>query len=199
VDLMIALAVRFVRIRSDLRPAPWHLAELDDLTVIDRRIAPIERVDDAERTAGASPAPPLGALGEAASVGVPLSLLSRDQVAAVHAAALGGPVVLTPWRGVVIPGAAAGIPALSAAGLIVDDDSVWSQLTACVGAPGCAKSAISTRAMATELAARMATPPSRPVHLSGCPRRCGAPSTAHLDLVAPESTDQALALIERTS
>jgi precorrin-3B synthase len=106
-------------------------------------------------------------------------------------------VVLTPWRGLVIPGAAAALPALSSAGLIVNDDSVWSQLTACVGAPGCAESAISTRSMATGIAAQLAVPLAHPVHLSGCPRRCGAPATTHLDLVAPESTTRALALIEQ--
>jgi precorrin-3B synthase len=197
VNLMVALAVRFVRLRQDLRPAPWHLGELHDLTVIDRRIAPVGRLESGPRRVPTSPAPPLGARGHAASVGVPLSLLSRGQVTAIHAAAGGGPVVLTPWRGVVIPGAAAALPALSSAGLTVDDESIWSQLTACVGAPGCAKSAISTRAMATEIAARLAVPVAHPVHLSGCPRRCGAPSTAHLDLVAPESAARALALIQQ--
>jgi precorrin-3B synthase len=79
--------------------------------------------------------------------------------------------------------------------LVVDDRSVWSQLTACIGAPGCAKSAISTRELATGMASSLTMRPRLPVHLSGCARRCGAPASAHVDLVAPSSLASALAQI----
>ena len=46
------------------------------------------------------------------------------------------------------------------------------------------------RALATALADR--EPLARPVHISGCRRRCGAPNHDHLDLVAP-ALDEALA------
>lgn len=193
VALIISLARRFLELREDLSPRPWHIAELTGVDELDPRI---HRID-------AQPAPgcplPLGALGNAASVIVPLSLLSSDQVEAVFRATDGGPVVITPWRGLVLPGAAGSLPALAEAGLVVDDASVWSQLTACIGAPGCARSAISTQRMAAELAEMLPGPPVLPVHLSGCERRCGSPSGAHVDLVAPGSTAAALAEIERAS
>jgi precorrin-3B synthase len=186
---LIALAVAFLRARKAVEPAPWHVAELADLSEVDGRLRPV-------RAFGADGGPlPLGRLGDAASVSVPLSVLDRGQLAAVDRAAAGGPVVVTPWRGLVIPGAAAALRELAAAGLVVDDGSPWSQLTACVGAPGCARSAISTRAVAAALAAELTAPPRLPVHLSGCARRCGAPASPYVDLVAPASLPVALAAI----
>jgi precorrin-3B synthase len=70
--------------------------------------------------------------------------------------------------------------ALREAGLVLDPASPWSMITACVGSPGCAKSMIDTRAAAAGIARRM---PARPVHISGCDRRCGAPAIPHEELV----------------
>ena len=104
------------------------------------------------------------------------------QAAAVDEAAGGGPVVVTPWRTLIIPAAAAEIELLGAAGLITKSDSPWSKITACVGAPSCAKSVIDTRKLAGEIARRPAGP-ARLVHVSGCERRCGAPVAAHDEFV----------------
>jgi precorrin-3B synthase len=125
---------------------------------------------------------PLGAIGGAASVHVPLALLTTAQAAAVETYAA-GPVVITPSRRLVLPNAADHLPELVAAGLVDDAASPWSAISACVGAPHCAKSLISTRAYATALA-RTGSPLPR-THVSGCERRCGAPTGDHRDLVAP--------------
>ncbi len=127
---------------------------------------------------------PVGVIGDHAGVVVPLGFLTPEQLAAVHAAAGNGPVVVTPWRGLVIPYAAGRVPELAAAGLVVDDASPWTLITACVGAPYCAKARMETLAAARELAGRSGTTALRRTHLSGCERRCGAPTTAHVDLVA---------------
>ena len=111
---------------------------------------------------------------------MPLGLLAPEQVAAVARVAP-GPVVITPWRGLVIPGGAAGLPQLVAAGLVADSASPWSLITACVGAPHCARAAGSTRTFASELAEGGSV--VRRVHVSGCERRCGAPAVDHLDLL----------------
>ena len=50
--------------------------------------------------------PPRRAVGDHLVVDVPLGLLSPAQVDAVHAAVGGGPVVVTPWRSLVLPDAA---------------------------------------------------------------------------------------------
>jgi precorrin-3B synthase len=130
--------------------------------------------------AAAEPRTPLGAIGSHLCAGVPLGYLTADQAAAISAAAAGGPVVITPWRSVVIPEAVKFAPLLRAAGLALHPVSPWSMITACVGSPGCAKSLIDTRTVAIELARQ---PPSRPVHISGCERRCGAPAVPHDEVV----------------
>jgi precorrin-3B synthase len=186
VGLMIELAHTFLSLRQSLTPPPWRVGEVAG------GIAPTR---DTGLDGGAETAVPLGVVGSSASVAVPLALLNRRQIEAIDQVAQGGPVVVTPWRGVVIPGAAASIELLAEAGLIVDEASAWSQLTACIGAPGCAKSLIDTQSLATRLAAALPAAPPVPVHLSGCERRCGAPATDHRDLVAPTSLDDALARV----
>lgn len=121
---------------------------------------------------------------------VPLGVLTPplQRALADAADADSGTVVLTPWRGVVV----AGIPAdrvervaasLTEAGLVLDPDSPWSRVSACVGSPGCAKSRGDTRSHAAGLVRRLTTSDvrddGRPVHVAGCERACGAPHTPH--------------------
>jgi precorrin-3B synthase len=129
---------------------------------------------------------PIGAVADAASVHVPLALLTPAQAATVEAYAP-GPVVITPSRGLVLPGAARHLPELGAAGMVDDPASAWSAISACVGAPACTSSLINTRAYAMALA-RSGSPVPR-THISGCKRRCGAPTGDHRDLVAPDAAD----------
>lgn len=132
---------------------------------------------------GAPMTTPLGAIEGHASVTVPLGRLRPEQVTVLAEVSSGGPVVITPWRGLVVPAAADRLPELSAAGLITDDDSVWTLLSACVGAPWCASGRADTQRWAMDLAASGGDLPR--THLSGCERRCGAPTGAYRDLVAP--------------
>ena len=144
------------------------------------------RVREIAPTAEPSPSPalttPLGAIDGHASVAAPLGHLTPTQVRAVRHVSGGGPIVITPWRGLIMPGAAGQLDRLAAAGLVIDDDSAWKLVTACVGAPWCASGRADTQAWATALAAEGT---SARTHLSGCERRCGAPAAQHLDLVAP--------------
>ena len=129
---------------------------------------------------------PLGVVAGAASIQVPLALLTPGQAATVEAYAP-GPVVITPSRGLVLSGAARHLPELVAAGMVDDPASPWSAISACVGAPSCQNSLINTRAYATALA-QSGSPVPR-THVSGCDRRCGAPAGDHRDLVAPDVFD----------
>jgi precorrin-3B synthase len=129
---------------------------------------------------------PLGAVAGAASVQVPLALLTPAQAAVVEARAPGS-VVITPSRGLVLSGAAHHLPELVAAGMVDEPASPWSAISACVGAPACQNSLINTRGYATALA-QAGSAVSR-THISGCERRCGAPTGDHRDLVAPDAFD----------
>ncbi|RSS92938.1 cobalamin biosynthesis protein CobG [Streptomyces sp. WAC05292] len=122
----------------------------------------------------------------ALSVLAPLGRLDTAQWRLL--AGLSGGMRLTPWRGVVVPGLAAGaadsaLAGLARAGLATAPESPWRSVTACTGRPGCAKALADVRADARAVAARATGP--LPVHWSGCERRCGHPrGTAWVDLVA---------------
>jgi precorrin-3B synthase len=174
VEMLLDLAQQFLA-ASQRSGGVWHVRDLPDWA---SRLQAVRTIELPHTTTGT----PLGAVAGAASVQVPLALLTPPQAATVKASAA-GPVVITPSRGLVLPGAARHLPSLVAAGLIDDPDSPWSTISACVGAPSCQKSLINTRAYATALA--QSGSPLRRTHISGCDRRCGAPAGDHLDLVAP--------------
>jgi len=134
-----------------------------------------------------TPEMPLGPVGAHAGVAVPLGLLTPQHVAAVQRISGSASVVITPWRGLVLPHAADRLADLAAAGLVVEDGSPWTMISACVGAPHCASGRIETLSLAGRLARAAATLPR--THRSGCERRCGAPNHDHLDLVAPTDAE----------
>jgi precorrin-3B synthase len=153
---------------------------------IARRMVREPRRPAVRRTRG-KPENPLGSVGAHAGAAVPLGLMTAEQVAAVHWISGGGPIVITPWRGLILPHAADRLADLATAGLIVQDGSPWSMISACVGAPYCASARIETLSLAKRLVQAAGTLPR--THLSGCERRCGAPNHDHLDLVAPTEAE----------
>lgn len=157
---MLSLARRFVEIRD----SAWHVRQLPGAgTELD----------------GGNPAThppgftmPYGDLGNALSVLVPLGILTPDMVAALPDRG----VVVTPWRGLVLPGRANPV-ALRQVGYELSDDSPWRRVTACTGAPGCSLAEGDTRASARRIVAEDAVE-SR-IHIAGCERVCGAPRSPH--------------------
>ncbi|MCZ7415266.1 MULTISPECIES: precorrin-3B synthase [unclassified Streptomyces] len=119
----------------------------------------------------------------------PLGLLTGSRWRALLDAAErdgSGEILLTPWRGVLVPGvprhrAAALLASLDAAGLVTDPGSPWIGVGACVGRPGCAKSLADVRA---DAAASLPPAPGLPVYWSGCERRCGRPQGTRIDVLA---------------
>lgn len=182
IEMMIGLARDFLTVREAAPDRPWHVRDVPEWCAARPGVTDVD-------LGPSNPTTALGVVGDAASVQVPLSLLTPAQTEAVASAAESDVVVITPWRGMVLPGAADGLSTLTDAGLVADHDSAWSRLTACVGAPGCASALIDTRSLAGGLVARGSTLPR--VHVSGCDRRCGAPAGDHLDLVAPITLDEA--------
>ncbi|SDV00302.1 precorrin-3B synthase [Microlunatus sagamiharensis] len=183
-EALVDLALRFVERRGDA----WHVRQLSE---------PLVEAGEGTETDLRLPSTPqpAGATGPHLVVDVPLGLLSPPQVEAVHAVADGGPVVVTPWRSLVLPDAAASRSALEAVGLVTDPDDAWSLVSACVGAPWCANGRSDTRTLAAQLV--RAGGPGVRTHLSGCERRCGAPTGPHTDLVAPTRVDLAELVLAR--
>ncbi|MFD5825592.1 hypothetical protein [Lentzea sp. NPDC060358] len=157
VDAVVTAA----RLFQQLRGTAWRLSEVDDGV---RKItahfgaATAERITPAVTPVAPSPLTP----------GVPLGRLDAHQLAGV-------PLRLTPWRSLVVPAGT------DTSGLITDPGSPWHGVSACTGRPGCAKSLSDVRADAR---AWLGTPHSRPVHWSGCSRRCGRPAGDVIEFVA---------------
>ncbi|HEY2205635.1 MAG TPA: precorrin-3B synthase [Pseudonocardia sp.] len=207
---MLAAAVAFLRERADDRV--WRIAELPGgpaalaerlrpelcaelgadtgppVTVPERNpIGPVGRIDQVDGRVALAASVPLGEL-TTARCQVLAAVAERD-------------VLLTPWRGVVLPdlpppSVAAAIRRLVGAGLAVDPGSPALGVSACTGRPGCAKALADVRADASVAAGHAAgtavEPPAAdvdgllPVHWSGCSRRCGRPVAPVVDVVAEE-------------
>jgi precorrin-3B synthase len=187
VPTLIAVARRFLTERGNA----WRVAELDDPDGLLGDTAPI-----APAGARFAPSrPPVGWIEHSSenvsenleddrvTLGavVPLGVLNARQARFV--AAIGAPVVITPWRSLLIcdldPGIAdTSLRVLAPLGLVFDETSRWLDVTACVGSPGCARSRADVRAEATRHAQSGTS--SGAVHYAGCERACGRPSGAQL-------------------
>jgi precorrin-3B synthase len=183
VETMLDCAERFLAVRSD----EWRVAELADVRGIAGAVG--------TSTVRPRPIPTRGPLGRfergdglvSLGAAVPLGRLSLAQGTAL--AEVAPELVITPWRGVVVPDlpvrrADSVAERLSGTGLLLDPDA--PAVTACTGRPGCAKALADVRTDASAmLRAGIAT--SRAVHWSGCARRCGRPRGDVLDIVATEN------------
>jgi precorrin-3B synthase len=119
---------------------------------------------------------------------VPLGRLDAAQVELLGRVA--DEVQLTPWRSVVVPDLAEDAVndvavALHRTGLVFDEASPWTRVTACAGRPGCAKSLADVRADAAQAVAAGTLPADGArQHWAGCERRCGRPRGEVVDVVA---------------
>jgi len=130
--------------------------------------------DRATGTAGAHPPGP-GPAPNGWLLGFAFGQVTPAQLAA--AAAI-GPLRLTPWRALLIEGAAR--PHI--AGAITDPDDPLLRIHACTGAPGCPQALADVRALARSLAPRLA--PGQSLHVSGCAKGCAHRGAASVTLVA---------------
>ncbi|WP_280502863.1 precorrin-3B synthase [Nocardia farcinica] len=205
VDVMLAAAHSFL----DVSSGQWRLHEVPD--GVARVVDLLGLSPTGERLGLAAAEHPIGWLpqddgGVALSAGVPLGSLPART--AEFLAAVERPVILTPWRGVVLPDldewtAEQVVRVLAPMGLIFDAESPWLRVTACAGLPGCAKSHTDVRGdVAAAVAAGRVTPtgagpattgtvvPAEEVtvagrqHWSGCDRRCGRPRGAVVEVIA---------------
>ncbi|GAA8844427.1 precorrin-3B synthase [Helicobacter pylori] len=178
-EAALDVARRFLAARTDART--WNLRDLPDEARADLLPggAPFDVV------AGDPPAP--GPVGDDLVALVPLGLLTPDMVEELE-----GTLRITPWRSVVVPGGAGRAAELAAAGFATTADSPWTVLTACAGAPSCARTTTRTRDLAAEAAPFVdVTGPA--VHVIGCERSCGHPARAHATALNPTSAADVVA------
>ena len=189
------VARRFLAARTDTRT--WNLRDLPDEDRADLLpgAAPFDVV------AGDPPEP--GPAGDNLVALVPLGLLTPAMVEGLREVAgsrgssqgssyLDQRIVVTPWRSIVVPGAAGRSEELAAAGFATAADSPWTVLTACAGAPSCGRTTTRTRDLARE-AAPFVDVAGPAVHVIGCERSCGHPARAHATALNPTNAADVVA------
>jgi len=169
VETLVAVAVRFVETRGKA----WRISELADAAAL---------WPDAELGDGFPPVTraPVGWIEQddgrvALGAAVPLGVLSAR--VAEYLAAIEAPLVVTPWRSVLVCDlddavADVALRVLAPLGLVFDENSPWLGISACVGSPGCAHSVADVRADAAQ---SLNTDSDVHRHFVGCERACGSP------------------------
>src|SRR5947209_3877670 len=147
IEALVAIAARFVEIRGKA----WRVSELPDVAAL----LPGARLSD--ETFPPVTKPPVGWLSQrdgrvALGAAVPLGVLPAG--VAEYLAAIDAPLVITPWRSVLVCDlseevADVALRVLPPLGLVFDEHSPWLSVSACTGSPGCEHSAADVRADAT--------------------------------------------------
>lgn len=184
VTTLVTIAVRFAACRGTC----WRIAELADVEPL---LDGLDRHTPAGRTWPPSTRPPVGWLPQedgrvTLGAAVPLGVLQAR--VAEFLAAIEAPMVITPWRSVLVHDLDEGVAdvalrVLAPMGLLFDANSPWLDVSACTGSPGCERSAADVRA---DAAAAVHTPADGHRHFVGCERACGSPATGDV-LVATDS------------
>ncbi|MFC3962663.1 precorrin-3B synthase [Nocardia jiangsuensis] len=207
----VGLVLAAARAFAEIRGGGWRLAEVADGAARVRELLGFASTAPGRVVPDPADHPPIGWLPQddglvALGAGVRLGVLPART--ALFVAAVEKPVLVTPWRGLVVPDldewtAEQVVRVLAPMGLIFDAESPWVRVSSCAGAPGCAKSHTDVRADATAAveSGRVASPtdetgaalgpiPAGDVrvsgrqHWSGCERRCGHPHGPATDIVA---------------
>jgi len=178
VAAMTIVAARF----AESRGTAWRIKELTDQAPLLAGYTPV----CAPSPIPAAPRPPVGWIEQddarvALGAVVPLGVLSARQ--AQFVAAIDAPVVITPWRSLLVCDLAEGVAdtslrVLAPLGLVFDTTSPWLDVTACVGSPGCERSRADVRAEAARAAEAGSVHGA--VHYVGCERACGRPAAAEV-------------------
>jgi len=186
VDLLARIAERFQQIRG----TRWRITELTDPTeLLDGLAVGADRV-----TVGPPGPPPVGwftqddgrvSLGAA----VPLGVLPART--AQFLAVIDAPLVITPWRSLLIcdldeDTADVSLRVLAPMDLVFDATSPWLQVSACAGSPGCARSAADVRGDASAVVRSGRITAGRHQHYVGCERACGSPRDAEVLLATAD-------------
>jgi precorrin-3B synthase len=184
VPTLIAVASAFLEVRG----TAWRTAELDDTAQLTAGLAPT-----VEPGATWAPVtrPPVGWIEQddgrvTLGAAVPLGVLQAR--VAEFLAAPETPLVITPWRSVLLCDLDEGVAdtalrVLAPLGLVFDENSPWLDISACTGSPGCAKSIADVRADAARAAHE---PTDTHLHFVGCERACGSPPAGDVLVATPD-------------
>jgi precorrin-3B synthase len=169
-NTLVGVAVRFLEIRGKA----WRVNELDNL----HDLIPGARLN-AKLFPPVTKAP-VGWIAQedgrvALGAAVPLGVLPARVADCL--ASIGAPLVITPWRSVLVCDlseevADVSLRVLAPLGLVFDENSPWLTVSACTGSPGCVHSAADVRADAAQ---SLGVGSLGHRHFVGCERACGSP------------------------
>jgi precorrin-3B synthase len=176
-ETMVGVAERFVRTRGKA----WRIAELADIAAL----LPTAPVTEAGGGWPPMLAAPVGWIGQddgRVALGAAVRLGVLEAQVAEYLAAPEAPLVITPWRSVLVCDLDEGVAdvalrVLAPRGLVFDEHSPWLSVSACTGKPGCERAAADVRADAT---AAVASATGTHRHFVGCERACGRPPGAEV-------------------
>jgi len=184
VDTLLSVARAFLAARGK----SWRTNELTDPMVL---TAGLTSSAEPGTTWPPEPRPPVGWIEQddglvALGAAVPLGVLQAR--AAQYLAAVDAPLVVTPWRSVLVCDLDEGVAdvalrVLAPLGLVFDEHSPWLEVSACTGSPGCAQSIADVRHDAAE-AAQESVGFRR--HFVGCSRACGSPPAGEVLVATPD-------------
>jgi precorrin-3B synthase len=173
VPTLTAVAARFAAIRAKA----WRVNELHE---VDPLIEGLEVSAEPGATWPPMTRAPVGWIEQhdgriTLGAAVPLGVLHVR--VAEYLAAVGAPMVITPWRSVLVLDldervADAALRVLAPLGLVFDANSPWLDVSACAGSPGCEHSPTDVRA---DAAGSLTTAGGPHRHYVGCERACGSP------------------------
>ncbi|MCQ4120043.1 precorrin-3B synthase [Rhodococcus tibetensis] len=187
VDVLLDAARTFL----GLRGGQWRLSEIDD--GIERTLTALTLQPTAEPVTGyAEHRPPIGWLDQpdgTVTLGGGLAFGILESRMAEFLAAVEKPVIVTPWRSVLLCdldewSAEQVVRVLAPMGLIFDENSPWLLVSACTGRPGCEKALADVRTDARDAVLGGELPAPGRQHWSGCDRCCGRPKGEVTDVVA---------------
>lgn len=184
VDTLLRVAEAFL----DVHGKAWRAVELDDvgplLAGLDVTAEPGARWPHVTR-------PPVGWIEQddgriALGAAVPLGVLQART--AQFLAAIDAPLVITPWRSVLVCDLDEGIAdtalrVLAPLGLVFDENSPWLDVSSCTGSPGCERSIADVRRDAADAAVESVGVHR---HFVGCERACGSPPVGEVLIATPD-------------
>ncbi len=181
IKTLVAIALRFTEIRG----TSWRINELSDIQHL---------IPGVELTGTPFPPrtkPPVGWISQedgrvALGAAVPLGVLPAR--VAEYLAAIEAPLVITPWRSVLVCDLDEGVAdvalrVLAPLGVVFDERSPWLNVSACTGSPGCARSVADVRADAAQSLqadSALQTDSAEHRHFVGCDRACGSPPSGQV-------------------
>lgn len=185
VPTLLEVARRFVEIRE----TAWRIDELTDPHVV---VAGLRATAEPGATWPRVVVPPVGWIAQddgRVTLGAAVPLGTLDARTAEFLAAIEKPLVVTPWRSVLVCDLDEGVAdvalrVLAPRGLVFDADSPWLTVSACTGQPGCAKAITDVRADAARAATDDVAADSHR-HFVGCERACGAPGVGEVLVATP--------------